>query len=69
MTKEKAIKMAQAEARKDKTELVVVNAPVENAEDESGPFGYCATMAKDTLFPNATVIVTVSRHGCIMGMD
>lgn len=55
MTRENAIKLARYEARKWKTPIAVVNAPIENAEDYDGPFGYCPETAVKTLFANATV--------------
>lgn len=68
MTKAKAIELAKVEAKKAKVEIVVVDAPIENAEDESGPFGYCPAEAKDVLFANGTVVARISRHGVEMGM-
>jgi len=55
MTKEQAIAEAKKEANKNNVTIVVVNDPIANAEDETGPYGYCPIFAKDMLFRFGTV--------------
>jgi len=56
MTKEQAIKGAQTEAQKygGGVQIAVVHDPIANAEDESGPWGYCPVEAVAILFPYGT---------------
>lgn len=50
MTLQDAIAGARKAAQESQLPIAVVNAPLENAEDESGPYGYCPVVAKDILF-------------------
>jgi hypothetical protein len=58
MTLERAIAEAKREAQADDGGLVivVVNAPIENAEDEDGPYGYCPAEAVPYLFKHGTPV-------------
>lgn len=50
MNLQDAIKDATKAANECGHPIAVVNAPIENAEDESGPYGYCPLMAKNILY-------------------
>jgi hypothetical protein len=50
MTLKEAIIDAKKIAKESKLAIAVVNAPIENAEDESGPYGYCPEMAVHILY-------------------
>jgi hypothetical protein len=54
-----AIKDAKKAARDCGYPVVVVHAPIEEAENESGCYGFCPAMAKDILYRWATVVKTV----------
>ena len=58
MTQEQAISGAKTEAQKHDggIVIVVVHAPIELAEDESGPYGYCPAEAVDILFKHGTPV-------------
>lgn len=61
MSKEKALLAAKYIARKHQTRMAVVNAPIENAEDD-GPWGYCPEQAVKVLFPHGTVETVVNPN-------
>ena len=63
MEKQDAIKQATREALNGNIEMVVVDAPIENGEDESGPFGYCPALAKNILFRFGKVVAKISETG------
>ena len=48
MTKEAAIAEAIKIAKKENMVMAVANDPIANAEDESGPWGYCPNCARHT---------------------
>lgn len=50
MNKENALREARAEALKNRVDMVVVNDPLANAEESSGPYGYCPRAGVDVLF-------------------
>lgn len=58
MTREQATAEARREADKNRVTMVVVDAPIENAE-ENAPFGYCPQAAKSILFRFGTIVETI----------
>jgi aromatic ring-opening dioxygenase LigB subunit len=66
MTREAAIAQAQIEAKANKQTLFVVQAPLQHAEDEDGPYGYCPPAALAYLYSGAIVVATVSPHGNLL---
>lgn len=69
MKKENAIAQAQIEADNNNVRICVVHAPLEMAEDESGPYGYCPELGLHILFPNATVETWVYPNGSNLPND
>lgn len=59
MNKEQAVKEATKIAKRDKMSMAVVNAPIENAE-ENGYYGYCSVEAVSILFRWGTVEVVIN---------
>ena len=56
MSYNEAVKEAVKIANKEKMQMVAVHAPIEHAEEESGPYGYCPAMAKDILYRWGTIV-------------
>jgi aromatic ring-opening dioxygenase LigB subunit len=65
MKKEHAIRMAQEENKESSITMAVVVAPVEHAEDESGPYGFCPLAAVETLYSRGTVVVVITEEDTI----
>lgn len=59
MTKEDAIQEATETANRENLVMVVANDPISNAEDESGPWGYCPSNARFLLFRWAVETITI----------
>lgn len=55
MTYQHAIDGAKQVCKEHRAYMAVVNAPVENAEDASGPYGYCPLASVPRLFAKGKV--------------
>jgi len=65
MLKERAIKEAQKEAQKHHTTMIVVNAPIENAE-EDGNYGYATPIGVNILFEYGVPEYHVTPGGAVI---
>ena len=59
MSRDDAFRLAQVDARTSGLVLAVVDAPIEEGEDETGPFGYCPIGAVPMLYRYGTPIASV----------
>jgi hypothetical protein len=50
MSRDSAYKHAQIEANRNACPIAVVNAPIENAEDSGGPYGYATPAGVPILY-------------------
>lgn len=50
---------ARKEAKTNNLQMAVVNAPIEHAEDSTGPFGYCPTSAVSTLYRFGKIVEVI----------
>ena len=63
MTKENAIRLAQQDAKQHNTVIAVVDAPIENAEETDGPFGFAALLFVHRLFKYGKVVGFATADG------
>lgn len=64
MNKENAIADAKRTAKNYKARIAVVNAPIEMAEENDGPFGYAPSgHGVETLFRHATIVGFAEPNG------
>jgi hypothetical protein len=65
MTKDKAIELGTHEAVKNKVKICIVNAPIENADDDSGPYGFTSVEGLVLLYKYGEIEAMISPNGTI----